>query len=882
MTQTEAAAQRKFRKDYREPDFWIDTVDLEFELGEDGTEVVATIAFRRNGSHERPLVLNGEELETLAVEVDGQAWPSHQWEAEAEALTIQSVPDTFTLKTRVRIHPENNTSLSGLYRSSGNFCTQCEAEGFRRITWFLDRPDVMAKYSTTITGSQEKYPVMLSNGNRVSEEDLGDGRHRVRWEDPFRKPSYLFALVAGNLKCHAGTFTTMSGRKVALEIWVEPQNIDSCEHALQSLQKSMKWDEEVFGLEYDLDIYMIVAVGDFNMGAMENKGLNIFNSKFVLARPETATDDDYEGVEGVIAHEYFHNWTGNRVTCRDWFQLTLKEGLTVFRDQEFTSDMTSRAVKRISDVRTLRSAQFPEDAGPMAHPIRPESYLEMDNFYTATVYEKGSEVIRMVHTLIGAEAFRKGMDLYFERHDGNAVTCDDFRAAMADASGKDLTQFENWYLQAGTPVLEVERHWDKERGRFTLLFRQHCPRGQELESFQPLHIPVRMALLDSDGSEMSTLLEGENPDQACLERVLEVTEFQQSFVFVGLSNEPSPSLLRGFSAPVDLRISRSARELSFLMAHDRDSFNRWDAAQELFGDAILELVDRQQNGRTMLLPEELKEAMRAVLTDESMDGSMRALLMTLPSETILQQRMETVDPDGLFEAREFVARKLGETLEAPLRDLYERTKADGPYRADPASIQRRAENNAALAYLVRSGNPQHVQWAKTLFDLADNMTDMQAALGCLGLVGGAAYSEAIETFYKRWKQDPLVLDKWFSMQAANRLPGAVERVEALMQHPDFSYKNPNRVRSVLGFFSRGNPTGFHQADGAGYRLMADAVLKLDGINPQVASRMVGAFNAYRRYDSKRQAQMRSELDRIHATEGLSKNTLEIVANALKG
>lgn len=488
----------------------------------------------------------------------------------------------------------------------------------------------------------------------------------------------------------------------------------------------------------------------------------------------------------------------------------------------------------------------------------------------------------MYHTLIGAEAFRKGMDLYFERHDGNAVTCDDFRAAMADASGKDLTQFENWYLQAGTPVLEVERHWDKERGRFTLLFRQHCPRGQELESFQPLHIPVRMALLDSDGSEMSTLLKGESPDQACLERVLEVTQFQQSFVFVGLSNEPSPSLLRGFSAPVDLRISRSARELSFLMAHDRDSFNRWDAAQELFGDAILELVQRQQNGRTMLLPEELKEAMRAVLTDKTMDGSMRALLMTLPSEAILQQRMETVDPDGLFEAREFVARKLAETLEAPLRDLYERTKADGPYRADPASIQRRAENNAALAYLVRSGNPQHVQWAKSLFDLADNMTDMQAALGCLGLVGGASYSEAIETFYKRWKQDPLVLDKWFSMQAANRLPGAVERVAALMQHPDFSYKNPNRVRSVLGFFSRANPTGFHQADGAGYRLLADAVLKLDGINPQVASRMVGAFNAYRRYDSKRQAQMRSELDRIHATEGLSKNTLEIVANALKG
>ena len=882
MTQTEAAAQRKFRKDYREPDFWIDTVDLEFDLGEAGTEVTATTQFRRNGSHDRALVLHGEELETLAVQVDGADWPSHQWSAEAEALTLEGVPDTFTLTTRVRIHPESNTSLSGLYLSSGNFCTQCEAEGFRRITWFLDRPDVMATYSTTITGDPAKYPVMLSNGNRVSEETLDDGRHRVRWEDPFKKPSYLFALVAGDLRCHSGTFTTMSGREVALEIWVEPQNIDSCEHALKSLQKSMKWDEEVFGLEYDLDIYMIVAVGDFNMGAMENKGLNIFNSKFVLARPETATDDDYEGVEGVIAHEYFHNWTGNRVTCRDWFQLTLKEGLTVFRDQEFTSDMASRAVKRISDVRTLRAAQFPEDAGPMAHPIRPESYIEMDNFYTATVYEKGSEVIRMYHTLIGAEAFRKGMDLYFERHDGCAVTCDDFRAAMADASGKDLTQFENWYLQAGTPVLEVERAWDKERGQFTLTFRQHCPQGQELESFQPLHIPVRMALLDSDGSEMSTLLEGEDPEQACLERVLEVTAYQQTFVFVGLSNEPSPSLLRGFSAPVDLRISRSARELGFLMARDRDSFNRWDAAQELFGDAILELVDRHQNGRSLLLPEELKDAMHAVVTDRNMDGSMRGLLMALPSEAILQQRMATVDPDGLFEARSFVARKLGETLEGPLRELYERTRPEGPYRADPAAIQRRSEHNAALAFLVRSGNPQHVQWAKEQFDTANNMTDMQAALGCLGLVGGQEYEEAIEAFYQRWKEDPLVLDKWFSMQASNRLPGAVERAEALMAHPDFSFKNPNRVRSVLGFFSRGNPTGFHQADGAGYRLVADAVIKLDGINPQVASRMVGAFNAYRRYDSKRQGLMRNELDRIRATEGLSKNTSEIVGNALKG
>ncbi len=881
MTQTETGPQLKHRKDYREPDFWIETADLDFDLGEEGTVVTAVMGIVRNGKHDRALVLNGEEIETLSVQVDGKDWPTEQVHQEAEELTLSGLPERCVLRTQVRIHPETNTALSGLYRSSGNFSTQCEAEGFRRITWFLDRPDVMAKYTTTITAEKAKYPVMLSNGNRVHAEDLGDGRHRVKWEDPFKKPCYLFALVAGDLRCHAGTFTTQSGRKVDLEIWVEPKNIDSCEHALVSLQKSMKWDEEVFGLEYDLDIYMIFAVGDFNMGAMENKGLNIFNSKFVLARPDSATDVDYEGIEAVIAHEYFHNWTGNRVTCKDWFQLTLKEGLTVFRDQQFTGDMTSHAVKRISDVRRLRAAQFPEDAGPMAHSIRPESYVEMDNFYTATVYEKGAEVIRMYHTLIGAKNFRKGMDLYFERHDGSAVTCDDFRAAMSDASGKDLTQFERWYLQAGTPLLEVERAWDPEKGRFTLVFRQHCPRGQDLDSFQALQIPVRIALLDSDGTEMPMVLEGESPEAANMERVLEVTEFQQSFVFVGLANEPCPSLLRGFSAPVDLRISRSAKELCFLMAHDRDSFNRWDAAQELFGDAILELAERHQAGQSLLLPEEIKEATQAVLADPEMDGSMRALMLNLPAESILEQRMETIDPDALFEARSFVHRKLAETLEGPLRDLYQATQAKGAYKADKASVQRRSANSAALGFLVRSGNPEHIAWAKAQFDGADNMTDSQAALGCLGSVGGKEYEAALAAFYERWKEDALVLDKWFTMQASSRLPGAVDQVEALMKHPDFTFKNPNRVRSVLGFFSRGNPTGFHQADGAGYKLMADSVLTLDSLNPQVAARMVGAFNSFKRYGSARQDMMRAQLQRIQGTKGLSKNTLEIVTNALQ-
>ncbi|MDF1838213.1 MAG: aminopeptidase N, partial [Planctomycetota bacterium] len=658
MTSTEQAPLTKYRKDYQAPDYTIDTVDLDFHLGEDGTLVDSKMRVLRNGDHTRPLILDGEELETLKVSVDGQEWPASQVQIEEEKLTIDGLPADFTLEISVRNHPETNTKLNGLYKSSGNFCTQCEAEGFRRITWYLDRPDVMAIFSTTITADNAAYPILLSNGNKVADKDLGDGRRQVRWEDPFRKPCYLFALVAGSLKCHAGKFTTMSGREVDLEIWVEPQNIDACEHALVSLQKSMKWDEEVFGLEYDLDIYMIVAVGDFNMGAMENKGLNVFNSKYVLARPETATDGDYEGVEAVIAHEYFHNWTGNRVTCKDWFQLTLKEGLTVFRDQEFTSDMTSRAVTRIGNVASLRVAQFREDSGPMAHPIRPESYIEMDNFYTSTVYSKGSEVIRMYHTLIGAENFRKGMDLYFERHDGSAVTCDDFRAAMADASGKNLDQFERWYEQAGTPLLEVERAWDPENGRFTLTFRQHCPRGQEIEKFQPMHIPVRMALLDSDGSEMPLILEGEDAVDAPTERVLEVTMFQKTFVFVGLKNEPCPSLLRGFSAPVDMRLSRTAKELSFLMANDKDSFSRWDAAQELFGDTILELAGRHQEGKSLLLPEELKDAMAGVLGDKEMDGAMRSMMLTLPSEGTLEQRMEVVDPDALFEARSFVFRKL--------------------------------------------------------------------------------------------------------------------------------------------------------------------------------------------------------------------------------
>ena len=561
-----------FRHDYTRPAFAIPQVELRFELGENETRVYATLSVERDGNSQGPLELHGEELELERVAIDGQELDASAYEVGTTGLSIANVPERFQLETTVRIEPQNNTSLSGLYQSSGNFCTQCEAEGFRRITWYLDRPDVMSIYTTTVTAEKERYPVLLSNGNRRSIEDLGDGRQRAEWHDPFKKPSYLFALVAGNLACHEGTFKTMSGRDVKLEIWVEPQNIEACEHALVSLQKSMKWDEEAFGREYDLDIYMIVAVGDFNMGAMENKGLNVFNSKYVLARPETATDSDYEGVEGVIGHEYFHNWTGNRVTCRDWFQLTLKEGLTVFRDQQFTADMTSAPVKRISDVKILRLAQFAEDAGPMAHPIRPESYIEMNNFYTVTVYNKGSEIIRMYHTLLGEEGFRKGMDLYFERHDGQAVTCDDFRAAMADANGADLTQFENWYKQAGTPKLSVRGEWDEAARSYSLTLRQEVPPTPGQSDKQPMHIPVRVGLLGADGADMPLYVDRcASGETTC---VLELKDAEQTFLFQNVPSNPTLSVLRGFSAPVRVEMERSHDELAFLMANDSDAFNR--------------------------------------------------------------------------------------------------------------------------------------------------------------------------------------------------------------------------------------------------------------------------------------------------------------------
>ncbi|HKK52925.1 MAG TPA: aminopeptidase N [Myxococcota bacterium] len=887
---TESKPKTVLRSDYRPPDYTIEAVDLRFDLAEDETRVDARLEIRRQaGAPEEaaPLVLDGEELELRSIAIDGRPLSESEYRVEGDTLTIDDPPGHFVLETQVAIHPEKNTKLSGLYKSSGNFCTQCEAMGFRRITYFLDRPDVMSRYSVTIEADGDRYPVLLSNGNRTLSETLPGGRHRVRWEDPFPKPSYLFALVAGDLRCHAGEFTTMSGRVVRLEIWVEPQNLDRCEHALRSLQKAMRWDEDRFGREYDLDVYMIVAVNDFNMGAMENKGLNIFNSKYVLALPETATDDDFEGIESVIAHEYFHNWTGNRVTCRDWFQLTLKEGLTVYRDQRFSEEVGSEAIHRISSVKSLRSRQFPEDEGPMAHPIRPESYISMDNFYTATVYEKGAEVVRMYETLLGEEGFRKGMDLYFERHDGQAVTCDDFRASMADANGRDLAQFERWYGQAGTPRVRASGRYEAGSGRYELTLKQDYPETAfeivGAADRKPLPIPVRVGLLGSDGSPLPLRQEGE-PEEVreagAPSRVLELKEAEQRFVFTGLEEEPIPSLLRGFSAPVKLDLPREPETLAFLMAHDDDPFNRWDAGERLATRLLLQGAEAWSRGEPLALDASFSRAWGRVLEDEGVDGSLRAMALGLPAERVVAQEMTTIDPDALHAAREHLGASLGRAHGDRLASLYRSLSPSRPYTLSQGEIDRRRLRSVLLRFLVWPADEEAVETAWRQFEEADNMTDCQAAFLVLADQVHPRRDEAVETFHARWREDPLVLDKWFSIQAGSSRPDTLAQVKKLADHPDFTIANPNRVRSLVGSFCAGNQVRFHDASGEGYVFLADFVLALDAANPQLASRMVSVFNDWRRYDEQRQGLMQAQLDRIASSRALSKDVYEIVYRAL--
>jgi len=870
------------RRDYRPPSHLIDRTSLRFELGEDETLVHAVLEVRQNpeaAELPRPdrLELAGEGLELRRIAIDGRPAGEGEYTLEAGLLVLEGLPASSRVETTVAIRPQDNTALEGLYKSSGNFCTQCEAEGFRRITYYLDRPDVMSKFDVTIVGDAQRYPVMLSNGNRVAQDELDDGRTAVRWIDPFPKPSYLFALVAGRLQAHRGTFTTRSGREVALEIWVEAQNIDKCEHALLSLQKAMKWDEEVFGLEYDLDVYMIVAVNDFNMGAMENKGLNVFNSKYVLAKPETATDEDYEGIEGVIAHEYFHNWTGNRVTCRDWFQLTLKEGLTVFRDQQFTADVTSAAVKRIDDVKVLRTAQFPEDQGPMAHPIRPESYIEMNNFYTVTVYNKGAEIIRMMHTLLGADAFRRGMDLYFERHDGQAVTCDHFRAAMADASGIDLGQFERWYSQLGTPRLEYEGSWDATARTYTLTLRQLSPVNVDPDAYLVRHMPVAVGLLAPDGTPMQLRIAGD--DEGPTTRVISLREAEVSHVFEDVCVEPVPSVLRGFSAPVEVVTTPPEDTLAFLMANDEDPFCRWDAGQTFARRTLLRMAAAVASGEAIELESAFIRSWGAVLSDDALDPSLKALALELPEERVLGQSMAVVDVDCLRTARKAAMTTLGQIHREALLAAHQ-ANVGRTYDASAEAIARRRLANVALSYLVAGDPDVGSRLAFAQFEAADNMTDRQAALMCLVEVPGESRRLAVEAFFAAWKHDPLVVDKWFAVQAQSGADDALDVVLELAAHPEFKRDNPNRLRSLVGVFGMRNQAHFHAADGRGYRFVADEVLAVDALNPQTAARIVAAFNQWRRFDPGRRASMKAQLERIVAHDGLSRDVHEIAARAL--
>ncbi len=870
-------------KDYAPPTCLIESVDLHFDLGEEITIVTARLTVRANPAavtSERTLQLFGRDLVLRGLSLDDRELGHGDYLISGETLTITDVPDAFSLRIETEIRPQDNTSLEGLYKSSGNFCTQCEPEGFRKITYFPDRPDVLARYTTTIEADRTRYPVLLSNGNLVEQGELDGGRHFARWEDPFKKPSYLFALVAGDLVKIEDTFTTCSGRQVALQIFVEARNREKCDHAMLSLKKAMAWDEATFGLEYDLDIYMIVAVDDFNMGAMENKGLNVFNSKYVLARPETATDADYQGIEGVIGHEYFHNWTGNRVTCRDWFQLSLKEGLTVFRDQQFSADMGSAAVKRIEDVRLLRNSQFPEDAGPMAHPVRPESYMEINNFYTSTVYNKGAEVIRMYHTLLGPEKFRNGLRLYLERYDGQAVTTDDFLRAMAEAGSTDLDLFRRWYSQAGTPELQVETGYDEETRTFELRLRQSCPASPGQSRKQPFHIPLAVGLLGENGQDLPLCLEGETAPKAGGTRVLELRNEVKTFRFVNVPCRPVPSLLRGFSAPVRLQMAWQDSDLAFLMAHDSDSFNRWEAGQQLACRVVLRQVENLQQNKKPDLDPLFVEAFAKTLCDEQSDPALLALALTLPTETYLGEQTSVIDPGAIHEARETLRRQLAERLQDELLTVYRRCRDVGPYQLSSAAIGRRSLKNLCLAYLMSLDDAAGLSLCLEQFETADNMTDVLAALGCLVHSDSVQRSRALEAFYQKWKQDPLVLDKWFMLQASSQRPEVLAEVNRLMAHPAFNIRNPNKVRSLIGVFCQSNPARFHDRSGEGYAFAGDQVLAIDPFNPQVAARLLSALSRWRRYDPDRQELMKIQLRRILEAPGLSPDCYEIASKSL--
>lgn len=866
-----------YLKDYKAPDYWVRNVEMIFNLAAVETVVTSTLKMERNKdvadslSH-APVILNGQLLELISISVDGNVLSESDYIKTDDTLTITSAPtdDDFEITTVVKNFPEKNKALEGLYASSVMLCTQCEAEGFRRISYFPDRPDVMSEFTVTLIANKEKYPVLLSNGNLIDSGDSEEGKHWAKWHDPSLKPSYLFALVAGQLINKQDSFTTMSGRKVDLRIYVEQRNTHKTDFALVCLKQAMLWDEQTYGREYDLDIFMIVAVDDFNMGAMENKGLNIFNSSCVLASPETATDANFYNIQSIIGHEYFHNWSGNRVTCRDWFQLSLKEGFTVFRDQEFSSDLNSRAVKRIDDVNVLRNHQFAQDAGPLAHPIRPDKYIEISNFYTVTVYNKGAEVVRMLHNLVGSEGFRKGTDCYFSRHDGQAVTTEDFVKAIEDTNDRDFSQFQNWYNQSGTPILRFTDEFNEQKKEYTLTVQQHFGDLESQKDNKPFHVPVDIGLLASDGSDM----------KLDVNNVLEITALEQSFVFNNISERPLPSLLRGFSSPVKIHYEYSKEQLAFLMAHDSDEFNCWDASQQLGVHLVLSLMMALKEDKELIVDGFIMNAYKSVLENKSLDMALAAQLLTLPSENYIADQCDVVDVDAIHNARKFVRRKLAEALEAEFESCYHRNVTHDDYAFNSEAMAQRSLKNLCLSYLAELESEKHLQHCYQQFQTANNMTDQLSAVNILANHECEYRQMALDSFYEQWKSDNQVVEKWLAIQSGADLPDSLLKVKALMQHPAFSMSNPNKVRAVIGSFCASNAVSFHAKNGEGYQFLTDQVLELDKTNPQIAARLIQIMIRWQRYDSSRQALMKKQFERVLETKSLSKDVFEIATRAI--
>lgn len=871
-----------YLKDYTPPAFSIKTVALTFNLDEDLTTVNArlTVSRQTKANNHAPLVLQGEDLELIFVKVDDRLLSAKEYQLTAHELTILQLPNDFSLEIETKIKPKENTALSGLYVSRGIFCTQCEAEGFRRITYFLDRPDVLACYTTTIIADKTKYPILLSNGNKIAQQDLADNQHSVSWEDPFKKPSYLFALVAGNLEYIQDEFVTLSQRKISLQIFSELGKKERCHHAMDSLKKAMRWDEQAYGREYDLAVFMIAVIDDFNMGAMENKGLNIFNAQTILADAKTATDTDYHYITQVVGHEYFHNWTGNRITCRDWFQLSLKEGLTVFREQEFSETIGNPAIERINTARQLRAMQFAEDAGPLAHPVQPDSYIEINNFYTMTIYEKGAEIIRMMKVLVGAELFRKGMDDYFTRHDGQAVTIEDLVQSIERASAYDLQQFRRWYKQSGTPELQVEGHYSAEAKTFDLMLKQSCPPTPGQTDKKPFYIPLSVALLNQEGQVMALQLAGEPKASSEKQVILKVRQSEQVFQFINIQSKPIPSLLRNFSAPVKLNVNYSDEELAFLIQYDTDGFNRWDAAQQLATRIILGHMQAPVSASDPAVDLLSKVYQHLFADNTSSHQDLLAELLSLPSEAYFAEQMTVIDIDGIHQGREYLGLQLAKALENDLLTYYQACHDVTPYRFDAKSVTKRRLANTCLSYLMRLKNPVFNDLCVKHYQSADNMTDSIYALSELVHHNLAQRDSFLIDFYQKWSENSLVVCKWFAIQARAPLPDTLVRVKELLQHPAFDWKNPNKIRALIGVFCTENRTQFHATSGAGYVFLSEQIQYLDKLNPQIAARLLKPFIQWHRFDGNRQKLMREQLEAILKIPRVSADVYEIASKSL--